>query len=64
MASAVIFDLGGTLVDWPEYEEAVERWWVLSYDHSIAAFPEVAWPNRQEYVRAMRKAEAEIVGEW
>ena len=24
MVSAVIFDLGGTLVDWPNWEEAVE----------------------------------------
>ena len=57
--SAVIFDLGGTLVDWHDWEEAVERWWVLSYDHLSAAFPDVAWPGREEYVRAMRTAEAE-----
>jgi FMN phosphatase YigB (HAD superfamily) len=25
MVSAVIFDLGSTLVDWPNWEEAVER---------------------------------------
>lgn len=55
----MIFDLGGTLVDWPEWEEAVERWWVLSYDHLVAARPGVAWPGREEYVRAMRAAEAE-----
>jgi hypothetical protein len=59
MVSAVIFDLGGTLVDWPDWEEAVERWWVLSYDHLVAARPDVAWPEREEYVRAMRAAEAE-----
>jgi FMN phosphatase YigB (HAD superfamily) len=39
VVSAVIFDLGGTLVDWPEWEEAVERWWVLSYNHLVAARP-------------------------
>lgn len=59
MVSAVVFDLGGTLVDWPEWEEAVERWWALSYDHLLTAFPDVDWPRRQEYVRAMRSAEAE-----
>jgi putative hydrolase of the HAD superfamily len=41
----VIFDLGGTLVDWPEWEEAVERWWVLSYNYLVAARPDVAWPG-------------------
>lgn len=59
MVGAVIFDLGGTLVDWPDWEEAVERWWVLSYDHLVAARPDVAWPGREKYVRAMRAAEAE-----
>lgn len=55
----MIFDLGGTLVDWPEWEEAVERRWVSSYDHLVAARTDVAWPGREEYVRAMRAAEAE-----
>lgn len=55
----MIFDLGGTLVDWPNWEKAIERWWGLSYDHSVAACPDVAWPRREEYVRAMRAAEAE-----
>ena len=55
----MVFDLGGTLVDWPEWEEAVERWWALSYDHLPVAFPDVAWPSRQEYVRTLRSAEVE-----
>jgi HAD superfamily hydrolase (TIGR01509 family) len=59
VVGAVIFDLGGTLVDWPEWEEAVERWWVLSYDHLTASFSDVAWLARQDYVTAMRTAEAE-----
>lgn len=30
---AVIFDLGTTLVDWPDWEEAVDRRWGVSYDY-------------------------------
>jgi len=59
MVSTVIFDLGAKLVDWPEWQEAVERWWRLSYDHLLASFPDGAWPRRQDYVSAMRTAEAE-----
>jgi len=68
---AVIFDLGATLVDWPDWEEDVERRWALSYDHLVAAVPDRAVPDRAAYVRAMRAAElahwervvAEQVGE-
>jgi putative hydrolase of the HAD superfamily len=54
---AVIFDLGGTLVDWPDWEGDSPRRWGLSWDALTAALPEASWPPRDEYVRAMRAAE-------
>lgn len=54
---AVIFDLGATLVDWPDWEGDVERRWALSYDHLVATLPGGDWPDRDAYVRAMRAAE-------
>lgn len=56
---AVIFDLGGTLLDWPDWDEDIERRWALSYDYLVARYPENNWPSREEYVRAMRRAEKE-----
>lgn len=68
---AVIFDLGATLVDWPDWEEDVERRWAVSHDHLVAALPDRNLPGRAAYVQAMRAAElahwervvAERVGE-
>ena len=54
---AVIFDLGGTLVDWPDWETDMERRWGLSWDALTAALPASDWPERDAYVRAMREAE-------
>ncbi len=54
---AVIFDLGGTLVDWPGWVEDSPQRWGVSYDYLVAAQPDGAWPERDEYVRAMREAE-------
>lgn len=54
---AVIFDLGGTLVDWPEWDEDSPRRWGLSYDFLVGALPGSAWPTRAAYVEAMRQAE-------
>jgi putative hydrolase of the HAD superfamily len=54
---AVIFDLGGTLVDWPDWEQDAPRRWANSYDHLIAAAPTPDWPAREAYVGAMRAAE-------
>ncbi len=56
---AVIFDLGGTLVDWPDWVEDAPRRWALSYDHLVAALPTNGWPERDRYVEAMRAAEAD-----
>ncbi len=54
---AVIFDLGGTLIDWPDYDEDLERRWGLSYDYLVSTLPRNDWPDRETYVRAMRDAE-------
>jgi putative hydrolase of the HAD superfamily len=54
---AVIFDLGGTLVDWPDWKEDAERRWAVSYDNLVAAVPYGAWPTREAYARAMLEAE-------
>ena len=54
---AVIFDLGGTLVDWPDWDDDIERRWGLSYDYLIATLPGNNWPAKDVYVQAMRTAE-------
>jgi putative hydrolase of the HAD superfamily len=54
---AVIFDLGGTLVDWPDWDDDAPRRWALSYDHLVRTLPANGWPPRAEYARAMRAAE-------
>lgn len=54
---AVIFDLGGTLVDWPDWEEDAPRRWALSYDHLVRTLPSNGWPDRETYARAMHTAE-------
>jgi putative hydrolase of the HAD superfamily len=55
--TTVIFDLGGTLVDWPDWDDDAPRRWGLSYDHLVAALPRDDWPARAAYVAAMRAAE-------
>ena len=54
---AVIFDLGGTLVDWPDWNEDAPRRWALSWDALTATLPHAAWPPRDAYVAAMRADE-------
>jgi putative hydrolase of the HAD superfamily len=54
---AVIFDLGGTLVDWPDWEEDAPRRWAMSYDYLVSVLPHNGWPERDEYVKAMHDAE-------
>jgi putative hydrolase of the HAD superfamily len=58
---AVIFDLGGTLVDWPDWDEASPVRWGLTYDHLIDGSGAEAWPDRERFVRGMREAE---LGHW
>ena len=54
---ALIFDLGGTLVDWPDWEQDAPRRWGVSHDYLLAAAPAPDWPSRGAYVEAMRAAE-------
>lgn len=54
---AVIFDLGGTLIEWPDWDNDVERRWGLSYDHLISTLHREDWPSRDAYIYAMRTAE-------
>lgn len=54
---AVIFDLGGTLIDWPDWDEDIERRWAVSYDYLVSHLVRDNWPDRESYVRAMRQAE-------
>jgi putative hydrolase of the HAD superfamily len=56
---AVIFDLGGTLIDWPDWDEDINRRWGLSYDYLTSTLPTNDWPARDAYVQAMRAAERE-----
>ena len=55
---AVIFDLGGTLVDWPDWAEDAPQRWGLTWDHVTADVPGDAWPDRDSFVRACLEAEA------
>jgi putative hydrolase of the HAD superfamily len=54
---AVIFDLGGTLVDWPDWDRDAPRRWAMSYDYLTAVLPRNDWPDRGAFVGAMREAE-------
>ena len=54
---AVIFDLGGTLIDWPDWDEDILRRWGLSYDYLTSMLPANGWSTREAYVQAMRAAE-------
>jgi HAD superfamily hydrolase (TIGR01509 family) len=55
---AVIFDLGGTLVDGGFGEEELNSRWRLSYEVLTRLHPHAEWPDSEAYVRAMREAEA------
>ncbi len=59
--SAVIFDLGGTLMD-PDLEGGAEAYWNRCYDRLAGTAPEGAMPTgvaRGAFVNAMTAAEAE-----
>src|SRR2546428_12951913 len=55
----VIFDLGGTLVHWSDWETGADAKWAASYDHLVTQFADRRWPSRDAYVMAMREAERE-----
>src|SRR5437773_2191096 len=54
---AVIFDLGGTLVNWPDWEAAVPRRWARAYEALVEGRPDGDWPAREEFLKAMLAAE-------
>ncbi|MBA2395290.1 MAG: HAD family hydrolase [Ktedonobacteraceae bacterium] len=54
---AIIFDLGGTLIDWPDWDENVNRRWGVSYDYLISKVSNTGLPSQDAYVQAMRDAE-------
>jgi len=54
---AVIFDLGGTLVHWSDWDAGADAKWAASYDQLVTQFADRRWPARDAYVGAMREAE-------
>lgn len=55
--TAIIFDLGGTLVDWPDWDTASEDRWGMAYGFLTASAAASTLPDRPQFVRAMRAAE-------
>jgi putative hydrolase of the HAD superfamily len=53
---AVVFDLGGTLVQWPDWEGAAPAKWGLTYD-AVRAARDGVTASRDDFVAAMRAAE-------
>jgi putative hydrolase of the HAD superfamily len=54
---AVVFDLGGTLVEWPDWEGGAPAKWAIAYDAVARAAPDGRCATRDEFVAAMRAAE-------
>lgn len=54
---AVVFDLGGTLVHWPDWEEAAPTKWSFAYDALRREADGRPLPERDAFVTAMRGAE-------
>jgi len=53
---AVVFDLGGTLVQWPDWEGGAPAKWGVAYDTIVASGDGVG-TSREDFVAAMRAAE-------
>lgn len=54
---AVVFDLGGTLVHWPDWENGAAAKWSAAYEALATTPRERGWPTREAFVAAMRGAE-------
>ena len=54
---AVVFDLGGTLVEWPDWEGAAPTKWASAYDALRVSANGGVLPERDAFVTAMRAAE-------
>ncbi len=55
---AIIFDLGGTLLEFPDWDQQVAVRWGSTYDQLLAIRPQAA-PDRAVFVQAMLAAELE-----
>ncbi len=55
---AIIFDLGGTLLEFPDWDEQVAERWASTYDQFLARRPHDP-PAREPFVQAMLAAELE-----
>lgn len=53
---AVVFDLGGTLVHWPDWERGAPAKWGIAYETLRAAHGDVT-ASKEQFVDAMRAAE-------
>jgi putative hydrolase of the HAD superfamily len=53
---AVVFDLGGTLVQWPDWEDGAPAKWGLAYD-ALGVSHDGITATKDEFVAAMRDAE-------
>ena len=53
---AVVFDLGGTLVQWADWEGGAATKWGLAYD-ALCSSGDVISASREDFVSAMRAAE-------
>ena len=53
---AVVFDLGGTLVHWPDWDDGAPAKWSFAYD-ALVSVGDRPWPARDAFVAAMRDAE-------
>ena len=54
----MIFDLGGTLMEWPGWSERSPEMWRASHRYLVTARPG-EWPAEDRYAWAMREAELE-----
>lgn len=54
---AVIFDLGGTLLEFPTGKEELQKAWSACYDYLLTTFPDRGWPPRMNFIQAMNQAE-------
>ncbi len=54
---AIIFDLGGTLIDWPDWDENVHLRWGSSYDYLTSKVTANDLPAKDVYVNSMLAAE-------
>jgi putative hydrolase of the HAD superfamily len=55
---AVVFDLGGTLVDWHDWDAQTPERWAKAHGHLRATLARESWPARDNFVEAMMVAEA------